>query len=52
MYLSKNISNLEDLKIELTCELLKEAKGAQLRAGVQWAEEGLSSTACFFRSEK
>ena len=43
---------VEDLNMELTAELLEEAKGAQIRARVQWAEEGESSTAYFLRSEK
>ena len=43
---------LEDVKAELATELLVEAQGAQLRASTQWAEEGESSSAYFFRQEK
>ena len=43
---------LEERKAELASELLSEAKGAQLRANIRWAEEGESSTAYFLRQEQ
>ena len=43
---------LEEKKAELTSELLSEARGAQLRANIRWAEEGESSSAYFLRQEK
>ena len=44
-------SLLEEKKAELASELLTEAKGAQLRANIRWAE-GESSSAYFLRQEK
>ena len=43
---------LEELKAELENKLLSKAKGAQLRARIQWAEEGEASTAYFSRQER
>ena len=43
---------LEEVRAELTSKLLTEAKGAQLRAATQWAEERESSTAYFLHQEK
>ena len=43
---------LEELKAELESKLLSKAKGAQLRARIQWAEEGEASTAYFLRQER
>ena len=46
------METLADFKEELSALLLKEARGAQLRACVQWAEEGETSTAYFLRQGK
>ena len=43
---------LAEVKKELETVLLVEAKGTQLRARIQWAEEGESSTAFFLQQEK
>ena len=43
---------LNDVKAELELELLTEASRAQLRARIQWAEEGESSTSFFLQQEK
>ena len=43
---------LDEIKTDLATELQKEAQGVQLRASVQWAEEGESSTTYFLRQEK
>ena len=43
---------LEEIKAELESKLTSKAKGAQLRARIQWAEEGESSTAYFLRQEQ
>ena len=41
-----------EIEQDLQAELLREAKGAQLRARVQWAEEGETSSKYFLRLEK
>ena len=43
---------LNDVKKELEIELLTDAKGAQLRARMQWAEEGEATTSYFLQQEK
>ena len=43
---------LDTVKKELECELQTEANGAQLRARIQWAEDGEASTAFFLQQEK
>ncbi|CAB4016368.1 Hypothetical predicted protein [Paramuricea clavata] len=43
---------LREAKLELEIYLLKQAKGAQVRAHIQWAEDGKRSTSFFFRQEK
>ena len=43
---------LEEIKAELESKLLIKAKGAQLRARIQWAEEGELSTAYFLCQEQ
>ena len=58
-HIQRRISNgeqllvlLADVKSELELELLSEANGAQLRARMQWAEEGEASTSFFLQQEK
>ena len=46
------LDKLIELKTELQVELLREAKGAQIRAHTLWEEEGEASTAYFLRQEK
>ena len=45
-------SHLEAAKAALAAELEKDARGAQIRAHIQWAEEGERPTKFFLRQEK
>jgi hypothetical protein len=58
-HLNRRLANGEDVedflqqaKFELEDYLLKQAKGAQVRAHIQWTEDGERCTSFFFRQEK